>query len=76
MTTILVPTDFSPSAKSALLYAIAIAKRVKAKVIILHVYHAPVSAGRTPHILNYPTVRENVRMATQQLKELEDTWKS
>jgi nucleotide-binding universal stress UspA family protein len=37
MKTILVPTDFSKNAKNALIYAIEIAKKMKAKIIVLHV---------------------------------------
>lgn len=38
MKTILVPTDFSKSANNALNYALAIAKREKAKIILMHAY--------------------------------------
>jgi nucleotide-binding universal stress UspA family protein len=39
MKTILVPTDFSKNANNALDYAIAIAKKEKAKIILLHAYN-------------------------------------
>lgn len=39
MKTILVPTDFSKSSNNALEYAIAIAKREKAKIILAHSFH-------------------------------------
>lgn len=39
MKTILVPTDFSKNAINALYYAIAIAKREKARIILLHAFH-------------------------------------
>jgi len=39
MKTILVPTDFSKNAKNALHYAVNIAKRMQAKIILLHSFH-------------------------------------
>jgi nucleotide-binding universal stress UspA family protein len=39
MKTILVPTDFSSNANNALDYAIAFAKKEKAKIILLHTFH-------------------------------------
>lgn len=39
MKTILVPTDFSLTAENALRYAIPIAQREKAKVVLVHAYH-------------------------------------
>ena len=51
MKTILVPTDFSETAKNASLYAIDFAKQVKAKKIILYnTYQAPVSVGPDPMV--------------------------
>lgn len=39
MKTILVPTDFSKAAHNASVYAMNLARELKAKVILLHVYH-------------------------------------
>jgi len=39
MKTILVPTDFSKNAENALHYAVNIAKRMQAKIILLHAFH-------------------------------------
>jgi nucleotide-binding universal stress UspA family protein len=39
MKTILVPTDFSKNAENALHYAVNIAKRMRAKIILLHTFH-------------------------------------
>lgn len=39
---ILVPTDFSPNATHALEYALDLAKKLEAKVTVLHVYEIPV----------------------------------
>jgi len=41
MKTILVPTDFSDVSKNAVDYAVELAKSVKAKLVLLHVYHIP-----------------------------------
>lgn len=42
MNTIVVPTDFSPSAEKALLYATVLAKKVEASILLVHVYQLPV----------------------------------
>lgn len=47
MATILFPTDFSPNADHALDYLLPMAARLKAKVILLHVFNIP-----TPHTEN------------------------
>ena len=39
MNTILVPTDFSKNAKNALDYAIVLAKKESAKIILVHAFH-------------------------------------
>ena len=44
MTTVLVPTDFSPNANNALAYASALAKRHNPKLILLHSYDIPLMA--------------------------------
>jgi nucleotide-binding universal stress UspA family protein len=41
MKTILVPTDFSKSANNAALYAVSLAKEMKASILLLHVYDIP-----------------------------------
>jgi len=45
MKTILVPTDFSTAAGNAAEYAVQLAKEIKAKVLLFHVYHVPVPAS-------------------------------
>jgi nucleotide-binding universal stress UspA family protein len=42
MKKILVPTDFSPIAHNAFLYALDMAKKESAQVILLHVFHRPI----------------------------------
>lgn len=48
MKNILVPTDFSKNADSALNYAIGLAKKEKAKILLLHAYHLPIIASDAP----------------------------
>lgn len=43
MKTIIIPTDFSEAAKNAINYGTAMAKEIKAGILLLHVYQAPVS---------------------------------
>jgi nucleotide-binding universal stress UspA family protein len=49
MKTILVPTDFSENAENALRYAINLAKRMQAKIILMHSFHSE-------HTPNYASV--------------------
>lgn len=48
MKTILVPTDFSKNANNALKYAVSLAKKAKAKIILLHAYHAVYFSSDVP----------------------------
>jgi nucleotide-binding universal stress UspA family protein len=47
MKNIIVPTDFSQNAKNALAYALAIAKKTDAKVVLFHSYHLPPNTSTT-----------------------------
>jgi nucleotide-binding universal stress UspA family protein len=42
MNTIIVPTDFSPAAENATVYAAQLAKQIGASITLLHVYNLPV----------------------------------
>jgi nucleotide-binding universal stress UspA family protein len=44
---ILVPTDYSPAAMSALHYAIALGKQLSAEVILYHAFHVPIGGDAT-----------------------------
>jgi nucleotide-binding universal stress UspA family protein len=48
MKTILAPTDFSDSSRNAVLYSLAIAKKIKASLILYNAYHIPVSVNEMP----------------------------
>jgi nucleotide-binding universal stress UspA family protein len=51
MNTILVPTDFSPAADNAMLYAARLASTIKASVHLVHVYQIPISMSDVPVLL-------------------------
>jgi nucleotide-binding universal stress UspA family protein len=75
MKTILVPTDFSKNAENALNYAIAIAKKEKHKVLLLHVYNTVVTLP-SPDIpvQYYAEAFESIReSALTKLNELKKT---
>lgn len=68
MKTILVPTDFSPAANNAAEYAIHFAKKIKANVLLLHIYNVPVAiAGDVPVMVATP--KELQRENEMRLKE-------
>lgn len=68
MNTILVPTDFSKSAKNALDYAIEIANATSSKLILFHAYQLPALVSEGPDI---PPVIEIERQIARELKKLE-----
>lgn len=51
MTTIIVPTDFSPAAENATAYAAKLAGQVQASVLLLHVYSLPVPMADYPLLM-------------------------
>ena len=52
---IVVPTDFSRAARNAISYASEMAKRMKAKLILFHVYLPPVPISEIPMVIPLPT---------------------
>lgn len=68
MKTIIIPTDFSPTATNAMHYGIDMAKAIHASVILLHVYQVPVSYTDTPIVL--VSVEELRKEAEQKLEKL------
>ncbi len=68
MKTIIVPTDFSPVATNALHYAIDMAKKINASLLLFHAYQVPVSYSDTPIIL--VSVEELKKSAEEQLEKL------
>lgn len=74
MKKILVPTDFSETAKNAANYAIALAKLIKAEVILLHVFDVPVSVSDISIVMSSPQEMENLNVHV--MKKYEDELKS
>ena len=72
MINILVPTDFSDAAKKALEYAVFVAKKTKAKLVILHIYHIPVISAIRSYAPSPEKVREDARLAEEKLNNLEN----
>jgi nucleotide-binding universal stress UspA family protein len=69
MKTILVPTDFSKASINAIDYAMEIAKLLKAKLILYHVYHIPVMATE---ITSMETEEEIEKLSILNLKKLKE----
>lgn len=66
MKTILVPVDYSPNSKSALLYALKLAQRQSLNVIVFHAFHPMVSP---PAAYEIPTIIP--QLEKEKLLELE-----
>ena len=67
---ILVPTDFSPSADKALDFAVLLARKTLAKVLILHIFQIPVLPVRGAHFTDTEKGHENMAIAEQKLRYL------
>ncbi|MDP4263716.1 MAG: universal stress protein [Bacteroidota bacterium] len=48
MKTIIIPTDFSPAATTAVHYGVDIALEINADILLLHVYNIPIALGDVP----------------------------
>jgi nucleotide-binding universal stress UspA family protein len=70
MKTILVPTDFSKNAENALHYAINIAKRMQAKIILLHTFHIENNNAPLPLSMVDKQVEVAKKKSDDQLKAL------
>lgn len=71
MKTILVPTDFSDHASNALDYAIQLAIKSGANLVLMNVYHLPLPAGELPLALVSP--QEIVSHSNARITELENS---
>lgn len=69
MKTILIPTDFSETAKNAADYAIEFAKHINAQIFLLHVFHIPIATTEAPIMIRSFDELEKVNM--EDLKQLE-----
>lgn len=68
--TLLAPTDFSKAARNSVNYAVEMAKRIKAKIILVHVYSPPVMVSEVPMIIPLPAESEVYHM--KKLKRLKN----
>ncbi|MEI8137727.1 MAG: universal stress protein [Bacteroidota bacterium] len=69
MKNILVPTDFSKNADNALYYAIELAKKENAKLILLHAYNIKYESGAVPYSLIAEETAGLKKESNKQLKE-------
>lgn len=69
MKTILVPTDFSDSAKNALNYATELAKLTKAKLVLFHAFHIPTVPSDVPFVLPIDDIKKDTLIALNKLKK-------
>lgn len=70
MKTILVPTDFSNNAETALHFAILLAKKLKAKLILVHVYQLPTVIAAAPQNFLADELNETKLKAERSMKAL------
>jgi nucleotide-binding universal stress UspA family protein len=70
MKLIIVPTDFSASATTAIHYAVGMAKALNASVHLFHVYQVPVAVSDVPVVI--VSVEELKKNAEEQLKHLKE----
>ena len=70
MKTLIVPTDFSPTATNAMNYAADMAVRIDASLLLFHVYQMPVSVSEVPVVLI--SVDELKQQAEKSLDKLKD----
>lgn len=68
MKTIIIPTDFSPTALNATNYAADMALAIKANLVLFHVYQLPLSVSDTPILLL--SVEEMKEAAENKLAQL------
>ena len=70
MKKILVPTDFSSNAKNAVDYAVALAKKEKSKLILLHAFHIQYPTSEIPVAMVIEEVSKTQREAEKKLTKL------
>jgi nucleotide-binding universal stress UspA family protein len=71
LTTILVPVDFSAVAKNALEYAILFARKIHARLVLLHVYYIPGVSARVQYVAGEESFAGEYKEAEQRLMNLE-----
>lgn len=75
MKTILVPTDFSDTARNAADYAAHLAKDMNAKIILFHAYHIPTTVSEVPVMVISPDElqQENETLLNRYAAQLKET---
>ena len=70
MKTIVVPTDFSPSADNAMHYAAQLAQVVNGAVVLVHVYQIPISMNDVPVMMvSVDDLKNNADNGLQRVKD-------
>jgi nucleotide-binding universal stress UspA family protein len=72
MKTILVPTDFSKNAEHAMQYAVMLAKKIKANLLLLHAYHISFGALEVPASFLMEEMAAVEKIAGERLKKMCD----
>lgn len=67
---ILVPTDFSDNAKNALDYAMHLAEKTKAELVLFHAFYAPAVDAQMPGSMMASLVKEEEEISIEKLKLL------
>ena len=71
MKTIVVATDFSPSAENAMLYAGELANNINCSIVLLHVYAIPVGMHEVPMLMvSTDELKNNAEKGLSRAKEL------
>jgi nucleotide-binding universal stress UspA family protein len=71
MKTLLVPTDFSPSSENAARYAAELARLIKAKIRLVHVYQVPVTVSDVPVLMvSSDELEKNAKRGLQRVRDL------
>lgn len=69
MKTIIVPTDFSPTATNAMNFAVDMATNIDASLMLLHVYQVPVSMSDVPVVMvSAEELRKSSETKLQEIK--------
>jgi len=77
MNTILVPTDFSPAARNAAMYAIKLAKQLKSKKIVLYnAYQTPLVTDANMAIVDAVDIDELKKASEESLESFKLTLKA
>jgi nucleotide-binding universal stress UspA family protein len=76
MQTIVVPTDFSPEARNAALYAAELAKIFNSRLLLFHAYMLPTPVSEVPYVM--VTVdelqRENETLLNKEIEQLSESY--